>query len=89
MITDPLEQKIAAALDESGIRYRHETEGGQRLDFYLPDFDTYIEVKRFHSPRIAQQTETQDNIIVLQGVKSVELFIKLLQHGGYSKDARL
>ena len=45
--SDHLETHIAKAFDEVGIEYVHESESREQgLDFYLPFFDVYIEVKR-------------------------------------------
>lgn len=72
--SDHLEKRIAQSLDECGIEYVHESENKEQiLDFYLPFFDVYIEVKQFHSDRIAKQMSSKDNVIAVQGVKSVEL----------------
>lgn len=76
--SDHLEKMLHNALIEAGIEAIHESEGAI-LDFYLPEHDTYIEVKQYHSDRIAKQMAKADNILVLQGKTSVELFIKLLK----------
>jgi hypothetical protein len=76
-ISDPMERMIADALDCNGIRYVHE-EPNTRLDFYLPDFDVYIEVKQFHSDWIARQMSRASNVIALQGRRSCELFAALI-----------
>lgn len=77
--SDHLEKQIAQAFDEVGIEYIHESENGEQdLDFYLPFFDVYIEVKQFHADRIARQMSSKDNVIAVQGRKSVELLIVML-----------
>jgi len=76
---DHLEKQIAEALNSLGIDFVHESENkDQGLDFYLPKYDVYIEVKQFHASRIEKQMASRDNVVVLQGKKSVELFKKLL-----------
>lgn len=71
---DSLEERIAMALDIAGVAFVHESENKkQELDFYLPSYDVYIEVNKFHSDIIAK-----DNVIVIQGVKAVELFETIL-----------
>jgi len=76
---DHLEKQIAEVLDSLGIDFVHESEDKyQGLDFYLPKYDVYIEVKQFHTSRISKQMESEDNVIVLQGRKSVELLKALL-----------
>lgn len=69
---DPLEIAVAEILDKAGIRYIHESQNnGSRLDFYLPDHDLYIEVKKYHTPRVDSQLATKDNIILIQGANGV------------------
>jgi len=76
---DHLEKQIAEALESLEIEFIHESvDKDQELDFYLPKYDVYIEVKQFHASRIGRQMESKDNVVVLQGKKSVELFKKLL-----------
>lgn len=77
--SDHLEREIAMALDNKGIRYIHESEkGGPVLDFYLPDFDVYIEIKQFHSDRINRQLASRENVVLLQGKKAVDFFKTML-----------
>jgi hypothetical protein len=71
---DPMEQIIADALDEAGIAF---TTPSQRrdatgLDFRLEN-GVEIEVKRFHSPRIAEQMSRAPNVIAVQGEAAVRL----------------
>lgn len=77
VITDPVESIIARALDKLGIAYVHQL-GPAGLDFYLKDHDLHIEVKQFHTPRIAEQMGRADNVIAIQGVKAAQLFAKLI-----------
>ena len=77
--TDHLEEAIAKALDTVGIDYVHESENNKQvLDFYLPSFDVYLEVKQYHADRIARQMSTQDNVIAIQGIKSLNFLIIIL-----------
>jgi len=77
--SDHLEKKLASALDEAGIEFIYETESKEQgLDFYLPEFDVYIEVKQYHADRISRQMKSKDNVIALQGKKSVDLFVTML-----------
>lgn len=73
---DPLEKMVSEALDAAGVRYFRESdaENPSRLDFYLADLDVAIEVKRFHSPRIADQMARAQNVIALQGEAAVRWF---------------
>lgn len=76
---DHLEKRVAQALDECGIEFVHESENKEQiLDFYLPFFDVYIEVKQYNTDRIAKQMSSKDNVIAIQGKKSVELLIVML-----------
>lgn len=77
---DFLERDLGNALTSAGIEFIHESEAkGQELDFFLPDYNIYIEVKQYHSPRIERQMAQHDNVIVLQGRKSVSLLCSLLK----------
>ena len=72
--SDHLEERIAIALEEAGIEFIHESEDRlQVLDFYLPFFDVYLEIKQFHADRISKQMSTSENVIAIQGRKAVEL----------------
>lgn len=83
-ITNFLEQRVAKALYEKGVHYLHESQGHkqdggyQTLDFYLPESNTYIEVKQYYSDRTEGQLYHHENVIVLQGQPSVDLFCKLI-----------
>lgn len=77
---DPLEDAIEAALKEAGIRYVRDRDGlvPSHLDFYLPDADVYIEVKRFHSDRIGGQMARAENVIAVQGLRAVQFMTAAL-----------
>ena len=77
-MTDPVERIVADALDASGIAYTTEGHNRQRLDFHLPAFDTFIEVKQLHSARIAAQMASADNVIAIQGRGAAEAFAVML-----------
>lgn len=76
LTSDPLERMVEASLQRAGVDYLTDRGGGNptRLDFYLPDLDVSIEVKRFHTDRIAEQMARADNVIALQGEGAVRLF---------------
>jgi hypothetical protein len=74
-IRDPMERVVASALDAAGEPWTH---GQNGLDFYLSDRDLYIEVKRMHSPRIADQMARAENVIAVQGLAAVTYFSGLL-----------
>lgn len=79
-ITDDLEKRVAEILSRKGIKFTHESYKGidQRLDFFLPEYDIYIEIKKFHTDRVLEQLKSQDNIILIQGIKSIEFLEKIL-----------
>lgn len=78
---DYLEKIIAQSLNDAGIEFVHESESKeQSLDFYLPKFGVYLEIKQFHSERIAKQMAAKDNVIAIQGTQSVNFIIKLLKN---------
>ena len=76
---DPMEKLVADALRAAGIRFVEENETPERLDFYLPDFDVFIEVKQFHSDRIGEQMSRAPNVIAAQGAAAVGLLAKLIE----------
>lgn len=78
--TDPMERLTASALIAAGIEFitDHEPESPASLDFFLPDSDLHIEVKRFHSERVADQLRRAENVILLQGRASVRFFSSLV-----------
>ena len=76
---DDLEKTVADTLDEVGIEYVHESEDKEQcLDFYLPFFDVYLEIKKFHADRISNQMKSRDNVIAIQGAASVTLLKTIL-----------
>lgn len=78
--SDTLEQSIANALNDAYIDFIHESENPhQGLDFYLPEYDVFLEVKKFHSDRISRQMASRDNVIAVQGVKAVNFLISILK----------
>ena len=80
MTKDPCEQIVAEALTQKGITFVTERERKeQQLDFYLPDFDLFIEVKQFSTPRTAAQIAGMENVLVIQGRAAANAFAKLLE----------
>lgn len=77
---DDLEKKVAEILDSIQIEYVHESEIKHKpiLDFYLPKYDIYIEVKKFYSERAIRQLSGKDNVILIQGIESVKFIQQLL-----------
>lgn len=76
---DPMEAIIAQALTAAGVGFTRDL-GGKNpsgLDFRL-DSGIEIEVKRFHSPRIADQMSRVENVIVLQGEQAIRHYASLI-----------
>lgn len=77
---DPMEKIVRAALREAGIEFVEERDKRARgLDFYLPRSDVHIEVKQFHSNRIAEQMSRAPNVIAIQGIGAAKLFAALVR----------
>lgn len=75
-ITDPVKRIVADALDRVGVVYQ--THNSLELDFYLPSYEIYIEVKQYHSPRISEQMSRNPNVIAIQGIEAARAFADLL-----------
>jgi hypothetical protein len=83
-MTDPIEAIVANALRGAGLDFTTGDGGGNAadLDFYLTGYDVHIEVKQFHSPRIAKQMARAPNVIAIQGRAAAEWFAsRLLTRG--------
>lgn len=78
-LSDPMEEIIAAALHRAGVSFSTGEGGGNPsgLDFLLEN-GVEIEVKRFHSPRIAEQCSRAENVIVAQGEAAVRYLAELI-----------
>lgn len=79
MVSDPMEEIVAHALNDAGFDYVRDC-GGENpsgLDFKLAN-GIEIEVKRFHSQRIAEQMSRAENVIAVQGKEAVEFFASLI-----------
>lgn len=79
----PLEQKLAQAFDRLDIAYIYESEAeAQELDFWLPDYKIFVEVKwkmtTSDPDRVMNQLKKHANTILIQGQQSVDAFISLL-----------
>ena len=80
IVTDPVEKIIADALGNIPFTMEGEPDHPEgSLDFYVPSWGVFIEVKRFHSPRISDQMSRQPNVIAIQGVPSAIAFAELLR----------
>ena len=73
----PIERRFEVICESAGIAYERDDERSG-LDFYLPDHDVFVEVKQFHSVRIAGQMARKLNVIAIQGVGAMEAFAKML-----------
>ena len=79
-MVDKMEAMIADALDAVGVRYITDSTGNpSRLDFNLTDYGVEIEVKRLHSPRIAEQMSRAPNVIAAQGDVAVKFLADLIR----------
>lgn len=80
-IENPIERSIALALSSAGVRFEHDSSGKTKgLDFYLPDYNLYIECKAFGTPRTEEQLKRSENIIVVQGKTSASFIAMLLEN---------
>lgn len=79
---DPMEKIIRDALYRERFAFTEDGKPGGEvnvgLDFHLTDYGIHIEVKQFHSPRIADQMERAPNVIAVQGREAMEFFAALL-----------
>lgn len=80
LISDPMERMMYDALSDAGIEFEYD---GPRarfpyLDFTLPD-EVYIEVKRFHTPRISDQMSRVTNVIAVQGKQACEFMARAVR----------
>jgi hypothetical protein len=80
---DPMERLVEDALSSAGLSFVREgsPQNPFVLDFYLPDHGVAIEVKQFHSDRIAAQMARAPNVIALQGEAAVRFFCERLRAG--------
>lgn len=72
-----MEAMLASALAEASIQFT----APHNLDFHLPDHDVFIEVKQFHSDRIAEQMSRAPNVIAVQGRAAVEWLCEQIRKG--------
>lgn len=77
-ISDPIEIAVADFLDALKISWVHESQNkAQELDFYLPDFDCFIECKAMSTDRTARQIAGKE-VIVVQGYKTLAVLKAIL-----------
>lgn len=84
-LRDPLEREVEKALIEAGIDFETDNGGGNdsRLDFFLPQWDVHIEVKRFYTARTGEQMARAPNVIVAQGEKAVRFLAAAIRSGDF------
>lgn len=84
---DPMEKLIADALDAVGASYVTDFGGANPsgLDFRLSS-GVEIEVKRFHSPRIAEQASRAENVIIAQGEQAVRFLAFLIRASAWARN---
>ena len=74
-----MEAIIAEALVAAGIEFVGENDPRSKsLDFYLPEQDLHIEVKRFHTDRIISQMKRSENVVVIVGLKAALSFAGMI-----------
>lgn len=79
--SDPMERLIAHALRDAGVEAVHDSapESPAHLDFFLPGCGVHIEVKQFHSDRIAAQMARADDVVAVQGAGAVRWLAELIR----------
>ena len=84
----PLERRFEAFLIERGIKFtrpERDTSDPTNLDYFLPGFRTYVEIKQFHTERIAEQlshVKKPNGCIVLLGEMGLNAFLELAKGSG-------
>lgn len=94
---DPVETEMEMLLSRYGIAYTRPDKDPSSpitLDLYLPAFNLFIEVKQFHTDRIASQLRKVPQhvtAIVLVGPNSIDDFARLVESmrpGGERRQSR-
>ena len=82
--TDPMEKLVFTALLYGGYTFRWGEDTVSKLDFEVdtPEGVVAIEVKQFHSDRIAKQMSRAENVIAVQGKWAVHMLADRLERGG-------
>jgi hypothetical protein len=77
-----LEAEFEQLCSDFEIRYERPEQQGERLDFFLPDFWLYVEVKHYACERMVAQAESVGGpVMFLVGPDSVNALRKLLEDG--------
>lgn len=87
-VTDDYEKIIEDALIYVGLDYRTESPETNNLDFYIPQFNVYIEVKTMHTERVYKQMDRVHECIMVQGKQACELLASMisLAYGGNNSE---
>lgn len=80
----PVEKRFEELLDARGIKYtRPEKDANDKssVDYFLKDYDLYVEVKQFHTDRVNGQIAKcyPKGVMVLVGMAAVVAFERLLE----------
>jgi hypothetical protein len=84
-INDPIERIVAEVLLNKGIKFIHEMENkAQGLDFYLPEYDIFIECKAYSTPRTEKQIEDK-KVILIQTSEAAKAFVEICLKSNYKE----
>jgi hypothetical protein len=76
---DPVERVVFDALTKAGLPFTMGDQNAHRLDFHLTALDVAIEVKQFHTERIAEQMSRHPNVIAIQGIEAARAFAEMIK----------
>lgn len=71
---DPMESVVFASLEGAGERVVSDVRKTKGLDFHLPEWDVYVEVCQFHTPRKIEQLSRVQDCVLIQGRRAAEWF---------------
>jgi hypothetical protein len=77
-LPDPMEKGFEKLCDALRIKWERD-DHRSGLDYWLPELRVYVEVKRFHSPRIADQLSRRSDVIAIQGMNALDAFRKMVR----------
>lgn len=80
---DPLEKEFESICNQNNIRFKRpeQEKNNKTLDFFLVDYNVYVEVKAYSCERMHHQIVRNGNppIIVIIGIEAVKSFGAILQ----------
>lgn len=81
----PVEKRFEELLDARGIKYtRPEKDASDKssVDYFLKDYDLYVEVKQFHTDRVNGQIAKcyPKGVMVLVGMAAVNSFMEMMKN---------